>query len=262
MSLFKSNKNQSASAASTPAQTPRSSIDKHRPTQATKMTRDQALELALNKAVQTMPANFGLIKNYLAFSDSIPSEMNEREGFSTLTWRFIQGALLLYGIQNRCLEVPIVGVDERKNKRVKTLTCRDSPRRSVCRWSGDSKRLVDSPRGGIGSQLSPASQEKSGRVQALSGITGCLGVPNEGHYFFRNAIQRGLANFDASSFADETKFLGLDFCGVFRMRQFDWMTIPMIKVDFGRKMQAALLACMQLAASIDVMSNTTDGMKS
>ncbi|KAF9079111.1 hypothetical protein BGX23_005035, partial [Mortierella sp. AD031] len=60
MSLFKSNKNQSASAASTPAQTPRSSIDAHRPSQATKMTRDQALEMALNKAVQTMPVNFGL----------------------------------------------------------------------------------------------------------------------------------------------------------------------------------------------------------
>ncbi|KAF9898742.1 hypothetical protein EC991_010475, partial [Linnemannia zychae] len=61
MSLFKSNKNQSASAASTPAQTPRPSVDAQRPsTQATKMTRDQALELALSKAVQTMPATFNL----------------------------------------------------------------------------------------------------------------------------------------------------------------------------------------------------------
>ncbi|KAF9083804.1 hypothetical protein BGX29_002901, partial [Mortierella sp. GBA35] len=52
MSLFKSSKNQTASAATTPAQTPRPSMDAQRPAQAaTKMTRDQALEAALNKAV-------------------------------------------------------------------------------------------------------------------------------------------------------------------------------------------------------------------
>ncbi|KAG9061557.1 hypothetical protein KI688_007139 [Linnemannia hyalina] len=60
MSLFKSNKNKTSSAASTPAQTPRPSIDTHRPTQV-KMTRDQALEMALRKSVQNMPANFSLL---------------------------------------------------------------------------------------------------------------------------------------------------------------------------------------------------------
>ncbi|KAF9129655.1 hypothetical protein BG015_004116 [Linnemannia schmuckeri] len=61
MSPFKSNKNKTSSAASTPAQTPRPSVDTQRPAQASKMTRDQALELALRKSVQTMPANFGLM---------------------------------------------------------------------------------------------------------------------------------------------------------------------------------------------------------
>ncbi|KAG0281672.1 hypothetical protein BGZ97_009227 [Linnemannia gamsii] len=61
MPLFKSNKNKTSSAASTPAQTPRPSIDAQRLAQAPKMTRDQALELALSKSVQTMPANFGLM---------------------------------------------------------------------------------------------------------------------------------------------------------------------------------------------------------
>ncbi|KAK5815743.1 hypothetical protein F5H01DRAFT_379468 [Linnemannia elongata] len=60
MSLFKSNKNKTSSAASTPAQTPRSSVDGQRPAQV-KMTRDQALEMALRKSVQTMPANFSLM---------------------------------------------------------------------------------------------------------------------------------------------------------------------------------------------------------
>ncbi|KAF9140787.1 hypothetical protein BGX30_005993, partial [Mortierella sp. GBA39] len=60
MSLFKSNKNKTASAATTPAQTPRPSVEAQRPTQV-KMTRDQALEMALRKSVQTMPANFNLM---------------------------------------------------------------------------------------------------------------------------------------------------------------------------------------------------------
>ncbi|KAG9320411.1 hypothetical protein KVV02_008351 [Mortierella alpina] len=54
MSLFKlSNKNKTASAASsvvsTPAQTPRSSMQEQQPAQATKMTRDQALEKIMKK---------------------------------------------------------------------------------------------------------------------------------------------------------------------------------------------------------------------
>ncbi|KAF9980803.1 hypothetical protein BGZ75_007961 [Mortierella antarctica] len=54
MSIFKlSNKNKTASAASsvvsTPAQTPRSSMQEQRPAQATKMTRDQALEKIMKK---------------------------------------------------------------------------------------------------------------------------------------------------------------------------------------------------------------------
>ncbi|KAF8929321.1 hypothetical protein BGZ47_001114, partial [Haplosporangium gracile] len=61
MPFFKSNKNKTASTATTPAQTPRSSVDAQRPAQANKMTRDQALELALRKSVQTMPANFSLM---------------------------------------------------------------------------------------------------------------------------------------------------------------------------------------------------------
>ncbi|KAF9342686.1 hypothetical protein BGX26_007032, partial [Mortierella sp. AD094] len=51
MSLFKSNKNKSASAASTPAQTHRTSMQGTRPSQANTMTREQAVEVALEKCV-------------------------------------------------------------------------------------------------------------------------------------------------------------------------------------------------------------------
>ncbi|KAG0216619.1 hypothetical protein BGX31_000542, partial [Mortierella sp. GBA43] len=53
MPLFKSNKNKSASAATTPAQTPRTSMQEQRPEQleATKMTREQALESLMQKTM-------------------------------------------------------------------------------------------------------------------------------------------------------------------------------------------------------------------
>ncbi|KAI8361148.1 hypothetical protein B0O80DRAFT_493749 [Mortierella sp. GBAus27b] len=53
MPLFKSNKNKSASAATTPAQTPRTSMQEQRPEQleATKMTREQALETLMQKSM-------------------------------------------------------------------------------------------------------------------------------------------------------------------------------------------------------------------
>ena len=51
MSFFKSSKNQSASTASTPAQTPRSSVDGSRLAQANKMTKEQALQMAMDKSL-------------------------------------------------------------------------------------------------------------------------------------------------------------------------------------------------------------------
>ncbi|KAG0067532.1 hypothetical protein BGZ90_000952 [Linnemannia elongata] len=50
MSLFKSNKNKTASAATTPAQTPRASLNEQRP--ETKMTQEQAIKMAMKKTVQ------------------------------------------------------------------------------------------------------------------------------------------------------------------------------------------------------------------
>ena len=49
MAFFKSSKNQSASAAASSAATPRSSMQGQRP--ANKMTKDQALEMLMNKTM-------------------------------------------------------------------------------------------------------------------------------------------------------------------------------------------------------------------
>ncbi|KAG0071297.1 hypothetical protein BGZ89_011105, partial [Linnemannia elongata] len=59
MSLFKSNKNKTASAATTPAQTPRASLNEQRP--ETKMTQEQAIKMAMKKTVQANVLNFNLM---------------------------------------------------------------------------------------------------------------------------------------------------------------------------------------------------------
>ncbi|KAF9575845.1 hypothetical protein EC968_001228 [Mortierella alpina] len=57
MSILKrSSKNKSASAASTPAQTPRSSMQEQRHPQATKMTREEVLEMLVQRQAKTPTA--------------------------------------------------------------------------------------------------------------------------------------------------------------------------------------------------------------
>ncbi|CAO3572332.1 unnamed protein product [Mortierella alpina] len=53
--------------------------------------------------------------HYLTFSDHVPRNINEREGFGDLTWPFIRGALTLVNIPSRCFEIPVIGTKDRKN---------------------------------------------------------------------------------------------------------------------------------------------------
>ncbi|KAF9916846.1 hypothetical protein FBU30_001139 [Linnemannia zychae] len=52
---------------------------------------------------------------YFDFHSEIPKDLNEREGFTDLTWSFIRGALTLNKIESRHLEVLVTGVQDRKN---------------------------------------------------------------------------------------------------------------------------------------------------
>jgi hypothetical protein len=61
---------------------------------------------------------------------------------------------------------------------------------------------------------------------------------------------RGLAVFGSVSFKNETKLLRMDFQGAFRLQQFDLFIIPLNKNDFGGKMRAAIVSCLELAARL------------
>ncbi|KAF9982219.1 hypothetical protein BGZ65_003115 [Modicella reniformis] len=68
MSLFKSSKNKSASAATSPSATPRSSMQDQRPAPANKMTQEQALETLLRKTMAD--ATFDGARGYVVTSSS------------------------------------------------------------------------------------------------------------------------------------------------------------------------------------------------
>ncbi|KAF9110742.1 hypothetical protein BGX30_007871, partial [Mortierella sp. GBA39] len=63
---------------------------------------------------------------------------------------------------------------------------------------------------------------------------------------------RAMTVFGSSSYKDETKLWLLDFKGVFRLFQFDTFLIPLKKRDFGRKMKAAALSCIELAVRVEM----------
>ena len=63
---------------------------------------------------------------------------------------------------------------------------------------------------------------------------------------------RAMTVFGSSSYKDETKFWLLDFKGVFRLFHFDSFLIPLTKKDFGRKMKAAVLSCIELAVRVEM----------
>ena len=57
---------------------------------------------------------------------------------------------------------------------------------------------------------------------------------------------RDFAVFGACTFKEQTKFVMMDFRGVFRLCQFDMFVIPLEKKEFGRRMHMAVLACLRL----------------
>ncbi|KAF9971244.1 hypothetical protein BGZ65_010550 [Modicella reniformis] len=100
MSLFKSSKNKSASAAASPSATPRASMQDQRPASANKMTQEQALEILLRK---TMTDAASAIQDHMSkissqgfraqFSSKvivIPIRHDKKSGQRIVRWKDIQ----------------------------------------------------------------------------------------------------------------------------------------------------------------------------
>ncbi|KAG0233795.1 hypothetical protein BGW42_007166 [Actinomortierella wolfii] len=185
---------------------------------------------------------------YFQFHEEIPENINEREGFSGLTWSFMQTLLTLYGIQSRYLEVLTTAVVGRKNEdKDPLLDAKEIGQYAdaVAVYNNQQLLLAEAslihfPKLDKGRR----DEFKLARAMRDSWISQVRSICN------LTVPPRGLAMFGSLSFKDETKLLRMDFQGVFRLQQFDLFTIPLSKRDFGNKMNAAAISSLELAARL------------
>ncbi|KAG0215006.1 hypothetical protein BGX33_001621 [Mortierella sp. NVP41] len=185
---------------------------------------------------------------YFHFHDEIPENINEREGFTGLTWSFMQTPLTLYGIQSRYLEVLITAVEGRKNQdKDPLLEVKEIGQYADAVAIYNNQQLLLAEAALIHYPTFEKRRQdefKLARAMRDSWIShvrsvSSLAVP-----------PRDLAVFGSVSFKDETKLLRMDFQGAFRLQQFDLFVIPLNKSDFGNKMRAAVISCLELAARL------------
>ncbi|KAG0323620.1 hypothetical protein BGZ99_002675 [Dissophora globulifera] len=175
----------------------------------------------------------------------VPSVINEREGFADLTWTFIRGALALAGIESRHFEVMVIGVDERKNAD-----------RNLLVETKEHAYLADGVGLHRGHQLYLAESALLHSPRAEKRLQDCYKVmramKDSWVSQMRSTIREGrppesFSVFGSTSFRDETRFYQMDVVGVFRVFEVNGMVVPISKADFGMKMEACMLCCLEFA---------------
>ncbi|CAO3565009.1 unnamed protein product [Mortierella alpina] len=75
------------------------------------------IEAARSQSMKDPVAGYihSMLGQYFDFYESVPAYLNEREGVADITWAIIRGASRLARVESRHLEVPVIGVVERKN---------------------------------------------------------------------------------------------------------------------------------------------------
>ncbi|KAF9102278.1 hypothetical protein BGX27_011053 [Mortierella sp. AM989] len=187
--------------------------------------------------------------HYFTFYKEIPQNLNEREGFTDLTWSFLRGALTMSEIETRHLEVSIRGVEERKNidKDLLTTTKESGQFADGVAFLGDNQiylaeaSLLHQPKAGKKGQ----DEFKLVRAMRDSWISQVKAT------CYESIPRRGIAVFGSSSYKDQTKLWRMEFRGTFQLSEFDTFMIPLKKQEFGRKMKFAMKSCLELAARIN-----------
>lgn len=181
--------------------------------------------------------------HYFQFHNSIPSDINEREGFGSFTWTFIRGALTLAGVESRQFEIPITAVDMRKNSSRDLLVEQKHQAHNA-----DGVGLVGS------AQIYLAEAAKINNATSEKKLSDMFKLKRDMRdswvaqmrFICREASPPSrLTVFGSVSFEDETKFYAMDFSGVFRLHQINSMIIPLEKARFARGMKACMTSCLE-----------------
>ncbi|KAG0048478.1 hypothetical protein BGZ83_006565 [Gryganskiella cystojenkinii] len=187
--------------------------------------------------------------NYLMFSDEVPRDLNEREGFGDLTWPFIRGALNLVGIRSRHFEVPVEGTKRRKNYGRHLMEEMEElgPMADGVGIFDDHQiylaeaSLIHDPR----LEKEPRDKFKVVRCMRDSWNSQISSIARE----FKPPV--GLTVFGSTSFRDETLFYSMDFLGTYRLRQIGRMLVPVKKSNFALRMEICVKACLKFAVDME-----------
>ncbi|KAG0375651.1 hypothetical protein BGX24_008822 [Mortierella sp. AD032] len=186
---------------------------------------------------------------YLQVDKSIPHSLNEREAFADITWPIIRGALRLAGIASRYLEVPIQGVDERKNAHRNLMT--DS---KAYTHFADGVGLLDGGQVFLAEAsvlFNPDPRKRHVDEYKLKRDLRDTLISQIRRVAEESIPPRDMAVFGSTSFADKTKYYRLDFCGAFRLVQVGSMTIPIATTtNFGTRLRRCLVSALEFAALI------------
>ncbi|KAI8350247.1 hypothetical protein B0O80DRAFT_458490 [Mortierella sp. GBAus27b] len=186
--------------------------------------------------------------HYFSFRDTIPTNINERQGFTDLTWCFIRSAMTMNGLETQYLEVLITGVQERRNWARDDLTEAKQVGQfadGVETWEGSQLCLSEA------STVHNAKAEKLRQDEfKLARALRDSWVSQVKATSKHTIPRRGIAVYGSSTFNDETRFWRLDFCGVFRLVHFDTFFIPLKKGEFGTKAKEAIIRSLALGMRI------------
>ncbi|KAF9173654.1 hypothetical protein BGX21_008757 [Mortierella sp. AD011] len=163
--------------------------------------------------------------HYFDFHSEIPKDLNEREGFTDLTWSFIRGALTMNKIESRHLEVLVTGVQDRKNHNKNPFLdimevgqyCD-----GIAFHGKDQIFLAEASQiQNVKAEKGPQDRYKLARELRDSWLSQMKSICREA------VPPRDFTVFGSCTNKDETKLLQLDFKGVFRLCQFDSFLIPL-----------------------------------
>ncbi|KAF9900484.1 hypothetical protein EC991_007294 [Linnemannia zychae] len=194
---------------------------------------------------------------YLQVDQSIPHSLNEREAFADITWPIIRGALRLAGIASRYLEVPIEGVDERKNAHRNLIT-----ESKAHTHYADGVGLLDGGQAYLAEAsvlFNPDPRKRHVDEYKLKRALRDTLISQIKRVAEESIPPRNMAVFGSTSFADKTKYYRLDFSGAFRLVQVGSMTVPIAPANFGSRLRRCLMSALEFAALILEEKKRRDG---
>ncbi|KAG0253761.1 hypothetical protein BGZ95_006214, partial [Linnemannia exigua] len=188
--------------------------------------------------------------HYFHFRDSIPETLNEREGFADTTWSIIRGALKLAHVSSRFLEVPVIGVEVRKNANKNLL---EETKEQA--HQADGVGYLASERSQIYLAESSVLHLPDTRKRILDEIKVKRDMRDtliaQLAEFSRESLPpTGFSVFGSTSFGPHTKFYQMDIAGVFRVYQMGSMLIPLAKEGFASKLRRSITTALGFALRI------------